>query len=187
MKEFDQFFKMDSAQSMGDLYKSKGFVKGKDIELDLELEFEEACRGTEKVVEYACNVYCSSCNGSGIKAGEKEQVCSRCEGSGVGEDGRECTYCQGNGTFAPKCLSCNGKGVVRSRIKESVTVPKGIYDGLVLRLSGKGNQTKQGRNGDLLLYTKVKPHDHYSIDKLNIRSDWYISVTQAILGCKIKV
>ena len=48
MKEFDEFFNMEKAQNLGDLYKSKGFVKGKDIEVDVDLEFDEAFSGAKR-------------------------------------------------------------------------------------------------------------------------------------------
>ena len=54
-------------------------------------------------------------------------------------------------------------------------------------MSGKGNQTTHGRNGDLLIYVTVDDHEHYKIDKTNLKSTWNISVSQAILGGKIKV
>ena len=75
MKEFDEFFNMEKAQNLGDLYKNKGFVKGKDIEVDVDLEFDEAFSGAKRQVEYSCNVLCKTCNATGIKPGEKEIMC----------------------------------------------------------------------------------------------------------------
>lgn len=178
------------------MYKSRGFVKGKDIEMDLELTFEQAIKGGEKVLEFDCNVTCKTCSSTGIKPGEKESVCDRCDGSGfidaktLGQQvaiQMECPKCKGNGSYAPACLSCDGNGVIRQISKETINIPKGIYEGLVLRLSGKGNQTKHGRNGDLLLYAKVQPHENYIMDKQNIKSDWWISITKAIFGGKVHV
>lgn len=139
---------MDSSQSIGDMYKTKGVVKGKDIEMELDLEFEEAYGGVDRVVEYPCNILCSPCKATGIKPGSKEIKCNTCDGSGYVESFPvssqipvqvECTACSGNGKYAPKCLSCSGQGIVRQKVKENINVPKGIYDGLVLRVSGKGN------------------------------------------------
>ena len=148
MKEFDQFFKMEKSQSIGDMYKSKGIVKGKDVEIDMDLDFEEAFNGVDKTIEYPCNVLCKTCNATGIKPGAKEIKCEECDGTGYVEGyavgtsipfQKTCENCKGNGVFFPKCLSCDGKGLIRQKITEEVNIPRGIYDGLILRLAGKGN------------------------------------------------
>ena len=75
MKEFDEFFKMENSQSLGDMYQSKGFIKGKDVEVDIKLDFKEAYEGTTRIVEYPCNILCNPCNSTGVKPGEKIIEC----------------------------------------------------------------------------------------------------------------
>ena len=39
----------------------------------------------------------------------------------------------------------------------------------------------------MLVYVGVTPHEHFKLEKSNIKSNWNISVTQAILGGTVKV
>lgn len=66
-------------------------------------------------------------------------------------------------------------------------VPKGVNDGITLRMGKKGNFSQVGEPGDLLIEVKVRPHPLYKREDYNILSDKYISVTNAILGGPIKV
>ena len=77
MKEFDEFFHMENQdeKNLGDYLKNKGYVKGKDIEVDIDIGFEEAYSGTSRYVEYASNVLCNPCKSTGKKSGEREISC----------------------------------------------------------------------------------------------------------------
>lgn len=75
-------------------------------------------------------------------------------------------------------MTCIGVGIVRRTIKENAIVPKGVYDGVTLRMVGKGNHsTKGGQPGDLLLKVTIRPHPYFRRDACDIKSDKYISVT----------
>ena len=54
-------------------------------------------------------------------------------------------------------------------------------------MNGKGDQSEKGANGDLFIKVKVKPHEYFKRDGINILSNWYISVSEAILGGSITV
>lgn len=63
------------------------------------------------------------------------------------------------------------------------SVPRGVTDGIILRMKGKGNQSgKNTEAGDLLLKVKIKNTSNFSREGQNIHSVKQISVTQAILG-----
>ena len=72
-------------------------------------------------------------------------------------------------------------------MKENINVPKGVFDGVSLRLAGKGSWSQHGDSGDLLVKVIVRPHPYFKRDGANIFTDKYISVTQAILGGTVKV
>ena len=44
-------------------------------------------------------------------------------------------------------------------MEEDINIPKGVFDGLYLRMNGKGNQSERGANGDLLIKVKVRPSE----------------------------
>lgn len=59
------------------------------------------------------------------------------------------------GKTRPACSNCSGIGTVRKEVEEVIKIPKGVFDGVNLRMSGKGNQSVKGANGDLLITVLV--------------------------------
>lgn len=68
-----------------------------------------------------------------------------------------------------------------------VTIPKGIDDGAVLRLRGKGAPGRAGTPGDLLLTVRVAPHQRYTRSGLDLSADLPVSIVEAALGVKAEV
>ena len=63
-----------------------------------------------------------------------------------------CESCGGEGTKIKQvCGSCKGKGFERVKVKEEVEIPRGISEGMTIKLTGKGNF-----NGDLYLKMQVR-------------------------------
>ena len=54
----------------------------------------------------------------------------------------------------------SAQAVLKQRI-ETAQLPKGVHDGITLRMQGKGNQSQNGGvDGDLFLKVKIKPHKY---------------------------
>ena len=131
---------------------SKGTIKGRDIQQAIKVSFEESALGCTKDVSFARNENCQTCDGSGAKPGSNQSKCIVCNGKGhIIEKVKEvtlvqveCEDCEGTGVTMPPCLSCSGLGSVRTKVTEKVTIPSGVYSGLVLRSQGKGNQMRKG-------------------------------------------
>ena len=69
-----------------------------------------------------------------------------------------------------------------------VTIPAGTRDGQVLRLRGKGRPgLNGGPPGDALVEIAVRPHAYFRREGDNIHLDLPVSLTEAVLGAKIKV
>lgn len=50
------------------------------------------------------------------------------------------------------CTTCRGKGVVNQLVKETINIPKGVDNGVNLRVSKKGHSGIGGRPaGDLMI------------------------------------
>ena len=56
--------------------------RGADLQMQVEVTFEEAAFGIHKNVSVPKNVSCSSCNGSGGENGAKPTRCDYCQGAG---------------------------------------------------------------------------------------------------------
>ena len=69
-----------------------------------------------------------------------------------------------------------------------VTVPPGVDNGSVIRLSGQGHTSPSGGPaGDLRLTVKVAPHPYFRREGANLLLDLPVTPTEAALGEKIEV
>lgn len=70
----------------------------------------------------------------------------------------------------------------------TIRVPPGANDGDKVRAAGYGSPGPNGASrGDLLLTIRVKPHDHFERDGLDLKLNLPISVGEAVRGGKAKV
>ena len=94
-----------------------------------------------------------------------------------------CPTCGGAGkVIRNPCLNCQGQGSVQTSATETIKIPKGVDTGVNLRMNGKGNVSKQGPSGDLMIKVTVRDHPYFKRDKYDIHTDKYITVSEAILG-----
>lgn len=70
----------------------------------------------------------------------------------------------------------------------SVSLPKGVEDGQLIRLKGQGQQNPlSGAVGDAKIKIRFVPHPHFKVDGNNLRYDAPLHLYEAYLGCKIQV
>ncbi len=174
--------------------------KGVDLEMRLEISFEEAVFGVEKTISLEKRDECKACKGTGAEAGTKISTCSKCHGQGQIHTQRRtifgnvasavaCDKCEGTGkTPDSPCKSCKGAGNFRQDKKLKVQIPAGIDDGQSIRVQGEGEAGYRGsKPGDLYLRISVKSYKDLVRDGINLYKDLPISFTQASLGAKILV
>ncbi|MCL1999118.1 MAG: molecular chaperone DnaJ [Turicibacter sp.] len=174
--------------------------RGADLQMRIQVEFEDAVFGTTREVQLQSHDTCDECKGSGAKPGTYAQSCGDCGGSGqvratqqiLGASMttvRECPTCRGEGKIIKEpCQKCRGVGKLRSTKTLTVTVPKGIDSGQSIRLSGKGEPgEKGGQQGDLLITILIKPHKVFARQGTNLYLDLPITFVQAALGDEISV
>jgi len=170
-------------------------TRGSDLEIDIEIEFEEAVFGVSKTIEISKEDVCSRCDGSGAEPGGKV-TCPTCHGRGqfVQRQGfftvsTTCHRCNGLGKIIKEvCKECNGKGVKYNKKSISVNIPPGVDNGMTLRVSGEGNSGRYGGpSGDLFVNIHVKPHKYFKRKGNDIYLDVPIPFTDAILGTKITI
>lgn len=200
LKEFEAFFDMNDKVSQSTArQQGKGVIKGRDVQLDITLTFEEAALGCTKEVSYVRNEVCQTCDGTGSKPGSRETTCKTCNGKGyIVEERRmylsalaqiECEVCEGLGVVRPACTTCSGVGALRVETKQQIKIPPGVYSGLVLRNEGKGNEVQKGVgvSGDLLLKVKVEDHAEFRREGLDILSTVEVPFSRAVFGGTVSV
>lgn len=173
--------------------------KGRDIELDITIEFKDMAFGKEESVGIRKFEPCEACFGTGAKDGKVSQ-CSRCNGQGVERVVRRtplgaiqttvaCTQCSGRGETADsQCGTCGGASVHRQQTDMTVKIPAGIEHGQMIRVRGKGDAAPHGGEpGDLYIRIFVKEHASIIRDGDILRSTAKIGFTQAALGDTVSV
>jgi molecular chaperone DnaJ len=178
----------------------RGPVKGPDIRYSMEITFEEAAFGVEKVIELEREQRCSVCDGSGCKPGTGFSTCKRCGGTGQIQYKQRtvfgqfvnvstCSECGGEGQVIEEpCRKCHGTGRVRGTTKIKVKIPAGIDDGQTISLRNEGEPgLRGGPNGDLFVTIRVKEHSLFKRKGYDIICDIPITFVQGALGGELEV
>ena len=173
-----------------------GAQRGSDLRYTLELDLEEAVRGTTVNIRVPTQVNCKPCDGSGAKKGSSPVTCPTCGGIGQVrmQQGffavqQTCPRCHGQGKIiSDPCDSCHGAGRVEEYKTLSVKVPAGVDTGDRIRLSGEGEAGVQGGpTGDLYVVIDVREHAIFQRDGKHLFCEVPISVADAALGAELEV
>ena len=175
---------------------NRGPAKGRSIEYSVEISFLTAAKGGKISIDVPITEECATCGGSGASPGTAAKKCSECKGTGAisfGQGGfavnRPCPACFGRGQIPESpCKACSGSGTVRQNRRFKITVPRGVEAGSKVRLSGKGERgSRGGKPGNLLITFKVKPHDFFRREGLDVHVTIEVNLVQATLGSKMAV
>ena len=189
---FGQFFGGGNSRSQGP-------KRGRDVEVSLQLSFEEAIFGVEEKVEIEMDDECSHCHGATVEPGYEMRTCPTCKGAGQVnrvmntifgpiQQNATCETCGGRGKIPEKiCSVCRGKGIERRKRKINLKVPAGIDDGATIRLKEYGEAMANGQKGDLYVHIQVKAHKNFTREGDLILSEQHISMVEATLGTEIDV
>jgi len=174
--------------------------KGKDIHMDIETTFAESVFGTKKDIELTKLMRCSRCNGLGGEPGSPVHKCGTCQGAGnVRRTHRTilgaltqvavCTACDGTGQVPETpCSRCKGRRIEQAVERIEVFIPKGMREGEILKITGKGEASLAGGiPGDLFIHTFVQPQDIFRRQGDDIVMLVLVKLTQALLGDTITV
>jgi len=171
-------------------------LRGSDLRLDMEVDFEEAVLGAEREVSVTLHETCGACEGRGAEHGSRKESCRHCNGKGVRISSQgflqfrqACPVCGGTGEMVVSpCKPCRGQGRVKAKRKLTVRIPPGVETGSRLRLPGKGEGgVRGGSSGDLYIVLHVKPHDLFERQDENISCEASIPFHLAALGGTVQV
>lgn len=169
--------------------------RGDDVQIDVTISFIESAQGGAREVTTRLYQSCAHCRGSGAEPGTPIVDCATCGGQGTVSHTRQtmlgafrqrvvCSTCRGEGKQAKTaCRDCRGDGRQLTNRTLDISIPAGIADGQVIRLTGKGAvPVRGGIAGDLYVAIHVEPHPQLTRDGQFVRSTVTISFAEAALG-----
>jgi molecular chaperone DnaJ len=130
------------------------------------------------------------------RVGSKLKTCTTCNGQGKVHDVkktfmgafqtvRTCDVCRGTGKVPEeKCHDCKGHGVVNSREEVNISIPAGIANGEMMRMSGMGEAIAGGVTGDLYVKVNVSSHKIWRREGNDLVITHEIKLTDALLGAR---
>jgi molecular chaperone DnaJ len=171
--------------------------RGRDLETELSLSFDQAVNGAQVSVSVPKAERCTTCHGSGAKPGTAPVTCPRCEGRGIDAQSQgffsisqPCPQCGGAGQIVEDpCPTCGGSGLTRQTKRYKVNIPAGVKDGARIRLAGKGEAgPRGGPPGDLYVITRVTASPVFKrLDGGNLEVTVPITIAEALRGATIEV
>jgi molecular chaperone DnaJ len=193
---FETFF---GGATAGGTRRARTVPRGGDLKVSLDLSFEEAVFGVEREVEVNRYEPCEACGGTRMRDGQSPPTCGTCNGTGevrrvqntvLGQfmTATTCDRCGGEGvTVIDPCPECRGRGRAAHKRKIIVTVPPGVDENSTLRLSGQGEQVRDGVPGNLFVSLRIRPHRELGRAGKHILYDLPVTVAQAVLGAQIEI
>ena len=176
--------------------------RGTDIQVEVEMTIEEAYRGGKRVIQIPRNETCSHCHGTGSEDG-RDSKCPDCNGEGFISIRRNiahnqiavtrtvCMKCRGTGRIINKpCHKCYGSGLETRYVTDTIDLPGGLSDNMVVVIPEKGNSPEGGKgvNGNLRVVVRVKENDYFKMfDEMNVLHYEEVPFNEAILGFEREV
>lgn len=177
-----------------------GPQRGEDLRYDLEVTLEEALSGGEKSVSLPRTENCETCGGNGAAPGTRPDTCVQCGGTGVTRQVQQtilgtmqtsvtCSRCSGRGQVVKSpCSTCSGRGKVRRTRDLKIPIPPGVDDGMQMPIRGEGEAGGLGGPpGDLYVFFRVREHERFERDGLDLYVSQPLTFVQAALGDTIIV
>ncbi|MEI6362693.1 MAG: molecular chaperone DnaJ [Actinomycetes bacterium] len=180
----------------GGAARSRQARRGTDLESALTLSFDDSLDGVTVPLRLSSDAPCTSCHGTGAKAGTVPRMCPTCDGSGQTQRNAggfafadPCVTCKGRGLYVDDpCPSCRGSGRGLSTRTVQARIPAGVKNGSRIKLKGKGGAGEHGGpSGDLFVDVTVTPHPVFDRKADNITVTVPVTFGEAALGGDIPV
>lgn len=194
---FENFFSFGGGGRPG---RKKDIKKGKDIQVDIEIELAETLKPIVRQIKLGKLISCVRCHASGAEPGTKVSECFSCRGTGQVQQVKRtilgsytafttCPECKGEGTKPEKpCNVCRGEGRLKGEEEISFTIPAGIDNNQAIEIPEKGDAGKKGgKAGDLYVRVYVKKHQVFARKGDDLYLTQEIAFSQAALGDEIEI
>lgn len=181
----------------------QGPPRGANIEIDIFVPLERVAHGGEENIRLNRPTTCPACHGTGAKGGTAPRPCEECKGTGrLTRSRREskdhvliqqittCPACHGRGSIIEQpCPACRGSGESTQEESLTVNIPRGVEEGMALRIPGKGMPSPEagGINGDLFVVVRSRRDPRFERAGADLLRRETISLVDAVLGTTLEV
>jgi molecular chaperone DnaJ len=179
----------------------RGPAPGANLEVEVRVPLETVLRGGEQRVHVGQPQACPACHGSGAKPGTASRSCEGCRGTGQQRQTRmqgnvrmqtitTCPQCGGRGQIIDEpCSECEGRGQVARDETLVVQIPRGVHEGMVLRVPGKGLPATGGGAppGDLYVVVHTAPDSRFHRRGVDLWREEAVGAPDAVLGTRLEV
>ncbi|MDQ3022881.1 MAG: molecular chaperone DnaJ [bacterium] len=176
------------------------FQPGDSIQRAVHMTLTDVLNGKKLELSVERRDTCATCNGSRAQPGSSVHTCSTCAGRGMVTQVRDtllgrmqttvsCPTCHGEGVqISEPCKDCRGSGMQAHKRTIEVSVPPGVEDGNVLRVSGQGHSGRGGAPaGDLLVQISVEQDKRFQRHGADLLCELPVSFADLALGATVDV
>jgi molecular chaperone DnaJ len=180
-----------------------GPARGENIEVELLIPLQRVVSGGEEKIRLGRPSPCSACHGTGVEGGAAPKACEACKGTGrITRSSRKekehvliqqistCPACHGRGYIIEHpCPECRGSGMVEQEEALTVKIPRGVEEGMALRIPGKGmpSPEKGGMTGDLFVVVRTRRDPRFERAGADLLRQETIPLIDAVLGATLEV
>ncbi len=162
-------------------------VRGSDLRVKLKINLEDIIKGGKKKIKIKRLVKapgtqystCHQCGGSGRVSRITNTIFGRMQTTGT------CPVCHGTGqVLERRGEGSDANGMIKKEDIIEINLPKGVRNGVQLRVGGKGNEAPgtNGIPGDLIVQLKEVPDPKFKREGNNLHYEMYVSMPEAVLG-----
>ena len=200
---FSDIFSDDFGTKFGGGESSQGGPRqsqGTDLRVKVKVNLKDIAHGVEKKLKIPRKVACTHCGGTGAKDGKAFVTCTSCHGRGSITQVRHtflgsvqttstCPTCNGTGRIIKeRCQYCNGEGLEQHEEVVTFKIPAGVSNGMMLTLSGKGNDAPNGgRPGSLQILIEEVPDAELQRDGRDLIYNLMLDFPTAVFGGKVEI
>ncbi|XP_003739757.1 dnaJ homolog subfamily A member 2 [Galendromus occidentalis] len=169
--------------------------------LSLNITLEDVYMGKTFQVEVERRIICPKCDGAGGKAG-CFSTCSSCQGRGrkvtlrplaanvMQQVTLPCNDCHGSGEKINEkdaCSNCKGRKTINQKTNLDVDVDRGMNTQQPIVLAGKGDQSTDAENGDIVVRLILEKHETFVRQENDLYVEKTISLTEALCGFQMNI